>query len=251
MERNITLENMINRKSVHHFKNATLSVDILEELKNSLFAMDKLFNSADFSATIVSASAMKRTFSIKAPYYLVLSSKKTPSHFMNIGFMVQQFDLYLNAIGLGGCWAGLAKPSSKVNQELLGGFVIAYAFGEPDASGSRTLEQYPRKNLSSIAEGQDHLDLIHYARLAPSPANRQPWYFVTSPSSIDIYRISNNFLKATAIDKLDQISIGVVAAHIHVAGYLENKPLTFDIKEVSHVEAILGYQYMLSAKINP
>ena len=48
-----------------------------------------------------------------APYYLALYSEKQDFHLENLGFVFQQLSLYLQSIGIGSCWVGMASPKRK------------------------------------------------------------------------------------------------------------------------------------------
>ncbi|MDO5815078.1 MAG: nitroreductase family protein, partial [Methanobrevibacter sp.] len=86
-----------------------------------------------------------------APYYLALFSEKKDNYLENIGFIFQQVSLFMQSIGIGSCWVGLASVKGK-NPD----FVIAISFGKSDDL-TRDLSGFKRKRLSEISDFEDDM----------------------------------------------------------------------------------------------
>ena len=171
----------------------------------------------------------------EAPYYLAIYSEKKDNFGVNAGFVFQQLSLYMQTLGIGSCWVGMA--SIKQNNP---DFVILIAFGKSDDL-TRDVSQFKRKNLSEIADSPD--DKLKPAQLAPSAVNSQPWYFKHTDEGFDIYKVKPNVLKRKIIGKWMDIDVGIVLAHLYVSN-----PETFEF-EVKNKKDIKGYSYIGSLKI--
>ncbi|WP_407378942.1 nitroreductase family protein [Methanobrevibacter sp.] len=171
----------------------------------------------------------------KAPYYLAIYSEKKDNFGVNAGFVFQQLSLYMQTLGIGSCWVGMASVKQD-NPD----FVILIAFGKSDDL-TRDISQFKRKDLSEIADSPD--DKLKPAQLAPSAVNSQPWYFKHTDEGFDIYKVKPNVLKRKIIGKWMDIDVGIVLAHLYVSN-----PETFEF-EVKNKKDIKGYSYIGSIKI--
>lgn len=171
-----------------------------------------------------------------APYYLALFSEKKDNYLENIGFIFQQVSLFMQSIGIGSCWVGLASVKGK-NPD----FVIAISFGKSEDL-TRDLSGFKRKGLSEISDFED--DALIPAQLAPSAINSQPWYFKHSDDGFDVYQAKQNILKRQVLKKWNPIDVGIALAHMYVAN-----PKTFRFDKKANFENIKGYAYIGSIEI--
>lgn len=171
-----------------------------------------------------------------APYYLALFSEKKNLHQENIGFIFQQVSLFMQSIGIGSCWVGLASLKQKDPE-----FVIMIAFGKSEDI-SRDISAFRRKKLSEISDMSD--ERLIPAQLAPSAINSQPWHFRHSDKGFDVYMVRQNILKRQVLKKWNPIDVGISLAHL----YVENKD-TFQFEVKNSFEELKGYEYIGSVKI--
>ena len=171
-----------------------------------------------------------------APYYLALFSEKKDNYLENIGFIFQQVSLFMQSIGIGSCWVGLASVKEK-NPD----FVIAISFGKSEDL-TRDLSGFKRKGLSEISDFED--DMLIPAQFAPSAINSQPWYFKHSDDGFDVYQVKQNILKRQVLKKWNPIDVGIALAHMYVAN-----PKTFRFDKKTNFENINGYEYIGSIEI--
>ena len=171
-----------------------------------------------------------------APYYLALYSEKQDFHLENLGFVFQQLSLYLQSIGIGSCWVGMASPKRKDSD-----FVITISFGKSDDM-TRDIDGFKRKDLSEISDNCD--ERLRVAQLAPSAINSQPWYFKHSDDGFDVYQYKQNILKRQVLKKWNPIDVGIALAHLYIAN-----EKTFDFYKKSNSDDIKGYNYTGSIKI--
>ena len=171
-----------------------------------------------------------------APYYLALFSERKGCYKENIGFIFQQASLFMQSIGIGSCWVGLASLKQKDSE-----FIIVIAFGKSD-DNSRDLDGFKRKKLAEISDFED--ERLVPAQLAPSAINAQPWYFKHTEDGFDVYQQKQNIIKRQFIKKWNPIDVGIALAHMYVAN---EDTFQFEVKS-SH-EKLKGYDYTGSIKI--
>ena len=171
-----------------------------------------------------------------APYYLALFSEKKEGYLENIGFVFQQASLFMQSIGIGSCWVGMASLKRKDEE-----FVIAISFGKSDKM-TREREDFKRRNLSDISDYDD--EKLVPAQLAPSAINSQPWYFKHTDDGFDVYQVKQNILKRQVLKKWNPIDMGIALAHL----YLTNQS-SFEFYKKTDFENIKGYTYTGSIKI--
>ena len=171
-----------------------------------------------------------------APYYLALYSEDKPLSRENLGFIFQQVSLFMQSIGIGSCWVGMASLKEK-NPE----FVIVIAFGKSDKM-TRDKSSFRRKSLSELSDYEDNR--LIPAQLAPSAINSQPWYFKHNEDGFDVYQRKQNLLKRQILNKLNPIDVGISLAHL----YVENEE-TFQFYVKNDFENLKGFMYTGSIKI--
>jgi nitroreductase len=228
------------RKSTRKFEMKPLDEKVLKDIEDFAKTMKPLYENIAFEYSFVNAADVKNILPIKAPHYIVISSEHTEGYLTNIGFLFQQMDLYLSSISLGSCWLGMAKPTEKLNTKLE--FVIILAFGKALHSPYRELSEFKRKSLADISNIADKR--LEVARLAPSAANTQPWYFVDNKDGIDVYCVKGGVLKALMYKRMNKIDMGIALSHL----YLSNSNFEFTVEQ--NPQELKGYSYMGSVKIS-
>ena len=144
-----------------------------------------------------------------APYYLAIYSEKKDNYLENIGFVFQQLSLYLQSIGIGSCWVGMASPKKKSDD-----FVIFMAFGKSDDM-TRDADEFKRKRICEISDSRDKK--LKPARFAPSAINSQPWFFKHFNDEIHVFQSKQSLLKRKFLKKLNPIDVGIALAHLYMA----------------------------------
>ena len=196
----------------------------------------KVLNSdIDYSYKILTKDELSIRTRWKAPYYLALYSEKKENYGVNLGFIFQQLSLYMQSIGVGSCWVGMANVKQKNPN-----FVIAIAFGKSNDL-TRDISKFKRKKLSEISDTED--ERLIPAQLAPSAINSQPWYFKHADEGFDVYKTKHNIVKQKIIGKWNDIDMGIALSHLYVSN-----PDTFEF-EFKNKADIKGYTYFGSVKI--
>ena len=221
------------RKSCRNYLDDEIDMDVIH---NYLSSVKPLNDDIEYSYKILPNEKVNIRTRWSAPYYLALFSEKKDNYLENIGFVFQQLSLYLQSIGIGSCWVGLASLKEKRDD-----FIIAISFGKSDKM-TRQLSGFKRKSLLEISDFED--ERLIPAQLAPSAINSQPWYFKHTSLGFDVYQKKQNILKRQVLKKWNPIDVGIALAHMYVA----NRD-SFEFFKRSDFENIKGYTYVGSIKI--
>lgn len=242
-------QTIFKRKSIRKFKNQPLKQDKLIEIKEFLAEISGLHPEIGVESKIVSEEKISSLLPIKAPHYLVFFSEEKEGYLQNAGYILQHLDLYLSSTGLGSCWFGLAKAKKEIAEQSKFSYVITLAFGESEEDLYRdSISEFKRKELAEIRDQADYDELLKAVRLAPSATNNQPWYFKLTQNRIDIYREKPNFLKKLFYQKMNQIDIGIAAAHLKLAAQNNNyqTEFVFDHQQAAELD---NYIFQFSLEI--
>ncbi|MFW5749437.1 MAG: nitroreductase family protein, partial [Halanaerobium sp.] len=232
------------RKSIRKYKEENLSEQKLTEIRGFLDKAKVINQEIRFEAKIVNSDKVKSLLPIRSPHYLQFFSETEGDYLLNAGFILQQLDLYLSASSLGSCWFGLAKPKKEIIAESDLEYVITLVFGSPAEPSQRdSIEDFDRKPLSEIKEGQNHYDLLEAVRLAPSATNGQPWYFISDKDQIHLYQLEPNFIKKFFYEKMNRIDMGIALAHLWLAAEVHNKNFEFK-KLAASPKELEDYNYL-------
>ena len=202
----MTLHEMIYcRKSCRSFTGKPVDAEMMEKILS--FEPRALYPDIKARMDIVSRDKVKCICPWTTPQLIAVYSEEAEGYLENIGFLFQQMDLYLQTLGLGVCWMGLARLNPKTAQPVEGmRFVVMMAFGHPKGDQLRyDRKGFRRKTLEQIADSADVR--LEPARLAPSAVNSQPWYFVHEGDTLHVY----------CSRKGSRLDAGIALAHLFVA----------------------------------
>jgi nitroreductase len=230
------------RKSVRKYQPDILDEETLQDIQNYLAKLKPLYDDIKVAFNIVDKTSVKGMACLYSPHYIIAMSENKKGYLANVGFMLQQMDLYLSSIGLGGCWLGMASPrETSVDGDMA--FVIVFAFGKPDESLYRELDGFKRKSLDKISDVVDNR--LEVVRLAPSAMNFQHYYFVTEDNTIHAYCAKAGMLTLKRLAKMREIDVGIALAHLYVTN---SEGFTFF--ETANPKDIRGYSYVGSVTLN-
>lgn len=207
----MTLNEMIyHRKSCRSFTQTPVDAATIEAIRG--FAMKPLYPDIKVQWDVVPWEQVRCLCPWSSPQVITIYSQEKEGYLENAGFLFQQMDLYLQTLGLGVCWLGLARMRPKWAKEIPDmGFVIMLAFGFPKGDALRhDLKDFKRKTLAQIADVAD--SKLEPARLAPSAVNSQPWYFAHRKDALDVYCTFHKRLRY-----MNRIDMGIALAHLYVA----------------------------------
>lgn len=220
------------RKSARNYLDDEIDMSAIREFLDNVTVLTPEIN---YSYEILTKDEVNIRTRWKAPYYIALYSEKKENYGVNLGFVFQQLSLFMQSLGIGSCWVGMATIKEK-NPE----FVILISFGKSDDM-TRDITKFKRKSLSEISDMED--ERLKPAQLAPSAVNSQPWYFKHTEDGFDVFKVKHNIVKQKIFGRWNDIDIGIALAHL----YVSNKN-TFEF-EFKNKEDIKGYTYVGSLKI--
>lgn len=221
------------RKSCRNYLDDEIDLDVITEFISGTVPLNE---NIDYYYKILTREEVNIRTRWSAPYYLALYSPKKENYLENIGFVFQQVSLFLQSIGIGSCWVGMASPKKRDSN-----FVIVIAFGKSERM-TRDRSGFKRKNLSQISDVED--ERLIPAQLAPSAINSQPWFFKHSAEGFDVFQIKQNILKRQILKNWNPIDMGIALSHL----YVENKD-SFEFEIKNNVDDLKGYSYTGSIKL--
>jgi len=233
------------RKSIRRYEPTPLDEATLTKITNRINHLKPLTENIKTELKILPANTVNGLFAAKAPHYLAIFSEEKKGYLTNLGYILQQMDLYLSANGLGSCWLGVAKPSKEFTKCSKLKFVISLAFGRPAEQLHRTgVAEFKRLSLDQIRDARGMDDLLEPARLAPSASNSQRWFFTGGEGKLNVY-VSNSLI----LNRLSLIDAGIAICHIMVAaGHLGKQ-----IESIEDQEAVRntpgGKNYVITLRI--
>ncbi len=222
------------RKACRQYLPEHLSEEKLADIKAALETFKPLYPDAPLDYRF--ASQTKGIFHVKAPHYLIISGQGRKGEEENAGFIGQQLMLWLDSYELGGVWLGASKDATKERSKS---DIIVLAFGKPEGSPHRKLDEFKRKAISDITNSPDD-DCIKAVHLAPSGLNIQPWYLEKIRDKVLIYR---QLLKPpmSLVYKLTRVDMGIALCHYAVACDYLGK--AFHFHPGGDGQAKKGYRY--------
>ena len=238
------------RKSVREYDLTPLDGHTLAGIMAHMSALKPLYDDIKIETKLVSQKDVKSLLSAKAPHYLAVFSETKDGYLTNVGFMLQQMDLFLSANGIGSCWQGMPKPTKEILNSSKLEFVILLAFGKPKERLHReSVSEFQRKPLGEITNIKGADELLEPARLAPSAMNRQQWFFTGNASTIHAYRAKSSFLTAFIFEKVSKVSMGIAICHVWIAAKYFGKEVEFICDKEAQNNPPAGHYYVITIKI--
>lgn len=206
------------RKSTRSYTGVPVDEATLRDIQTFIAGAKPLYPNIRVGCEIVPREQVKCLCPWTTPQVLAIFTEETAGALENVGFLFQQADLYLNALGLGSCWLGMGRLSAQGVPKQDGGlnFAIMLAFGHPKGPHlRRSRSEFRRKPLSELSDWPD--ERLEPARLAPSSVNSQPWYFLHEGEAIHAYCAQRGFPGNRFLSDMNRIDMGIALAHLYVA----------------------------------
>jgi len=229
----MTLKEMIfKRKSCRSFTNVPVDAATIEAIRT--FPMKPLYPEIKVHWDIVPRNQVRCICPWTTPQLITIYSEEAEGYLENIGFLFQQMDLYLQALGLGVCWLGMGRMNLRTATAVEDmKFVIMLAFGHPKGDQLRhDLKSFKRKPMEQITDKPD--PRLEPARLAPSAVNSQPWYFTHEGDTIHVY----------CAKKGSRLDAGIALALLYVSN-----ESTYQFFKKENMSEVSGYAYIGSCTI--
>jgi nitroreductase len=243
-------ETIFLRKLIRKYDLTPLDGHTLVEIMAHTNALKPLYEDIKIEMKLLSQKDVKGLFLAKAPHYLAVFSEAKNGYLTNVGFVLQQMDLFFSANGLGSCWQGMPRPINEILNSSNLEFVILLAFGKPKERWHRErVSEFQRKPLGEITNVKDADELLEPARLAPSAMNRQQWFFTGNASTIHAYRAKSSFLTAFMFERMSKVSMGIAICHMWIAAKHFNKEVEFICDKEAQNNPPAGHEYVISTRI--
>jgi nitroreductase len=250
MENNDLYPMIFKRRSIRTYELTPLNEKSLQKISDSLHTLQPMCDDIKTEFTIISHNQVRRARK-KAPLYIAAFSEMKAHYLTNIGFMLQQMDLFFSANEIGSCWQGIPRPTKKVKENSNLEFVILMAFGNTKETLHRmNVSDFNRKPLSKITEITDMNELLEAARLAPSSTNCQAWYFTGDETMIHAYVSKPGFLRRLFATTLLQIDVGIALCHLKIAAEHFGKKATISYSPTAQAAPSKGYTYIATLSIS-
>jgi nitroreductase len=236
------------RKSVRKYDSDPLDSSTMNEIQSFIEALQPMLPGIRTELKFGEGDSLKGFFKVQAPHFIVIFSEDKEGHLANAGFLLQQIDLYLSSRGIGSCWQGGLRPTSREWKESVLDYVVTLAFGKPTEKVHReSVDEFKRKARADITDLGGSDELMEAVRLAPSAINNQAWFFTDSAKNGTIDAFCQNSLTLT---NMNRINIGIAFCHLWLASLHEGKEASFAVNDVKERNVRRGYSYVASAKIS-
>lgn len=209
------------RRQVRKFNTDLVESETVDSIAEHIYStrqMDGL--NADFE--VVPAQAISG--SQGAAFAILSYCGNNAFDYANVGFVLQEADLYIQNIGLGSGWFMSAKPNNSRDD-----FCIALLFGGTDVPFRKGAGEFKRKPISEICSESNNI--AEAVRLAPSSMNSQPWRLSFSEGRVIVEEAGRGIARMILKNKLNKIDMGIASRHAVTT--LEN-----DGKTITRVEPV-------------
>ena len=198
---------IFNRKSTRSYSDNPISEDKLDKLRAFLPEVVPLLPSeqAAFEVQPHKGNTMK----------IAAYAKNEAASFINLAFMLQQMDLYIQTNEMGSLWNATVRATEKQHGGLPYGICLVFGIAK-ESPVRMSIGQFDRKKSEEISN-KPGLPLIEAVRLAPSARNRQPWYLICKEGHIDFYCRKGGFIDNTLLKGLHWFDIGIAVCHAVLA----------------------------------
>jgi hypothetical protein len=236
------------RKSIRKYDLTPLSDEALARISRFLQGLDRMDEGIKTELKIVSTGQVKRRIMKAAPHYVAAFSEVEHGYLSNIGFMLQQADLFFSAGDLGSCWQAIPKPTEDVLLSSNLEFVILMAFGNAKEPLHRTsVSEFKRKSLPEITDIKGVDELLEAVRLAPTPSN-SPYFFTGDEDLIHVY-LKPSLIRSLVAKKLLYVEVGIAICHLYVAAKHFGKKAKVEFDEKADMEPPRNLEYIASLNI--
>jgi nitroreductase len=204
---NVLYPAIFTRKSTRGYTDAPVTEEKLHGLRSFMQEVVPLLPSEAAAFDIQTHTA--KTMKISA------YAKNEATAYINLAFMLQQMDLYLQLNGIGALWNGTVRATVKQQQGLPYGICLVFGMAKENPARA-DISQFKRKRAEEITNTPE-LPFIEAVRLAPSARNSQPWYLSCEDGLIDFYYKKGGLLDNTLLKGMHWLDIGIAACHAVLA----------------------------------
>lgn len=220
-----TFDVIFSRQTIRSFQQERLEWEIIADILEYANQLPMLISDIAVEFKLVSnieePQGFYHPFSVKAPYYICISSEKKEDYLLNAGYVMQNLNLYIESKGLGSCFLGHSSPGKPLKSMMKYEYVTAIAFGKTDKPlyrDSSEAKRLPDSELIVFKEDvrSDIKQLLLAAKLAPSSFNLQPWRFVVYKNRIHVFTRKISVI-AKFLNEHKMLDMGIMLANLLLA----------------------------------
>jgi len=240
------------RKSVRKYTNKILDTKLLDIIEKEFTILDSVISNTQYGISLIRDGGGIKEFlkgmvskytHVKAPHYILLTSKNTKNDKLNLGFIGEQVVKSLTNNGLGACWIGAKKDLDKLRDitqiSESHDFSILIAFGEPinklEVVSTRKRKSFDEifPNNSSLSETKKNI--CEAVLTAPSSINNQPWRFKVEKDELIFFAEHPKGLMGGMIKDLIHLECGIGLFHVFESAKVNNYNVIFEKMDVDDV----------------
>ena len=241
------------RKSVRNYS-GQLTQEELAKVKAYLQQLKPLCPEIKVEYQIVPCKDTNCKFN--GEYCLIVYSEEKNLWLANVGYMLEQWDLYLATLNIGVCWYGMCKVEETEKNGLKYGIMLCFGkCGEDDFR--KDTSEFKRKDTDDFwatGESSSYGDLVfgkvgQIVRLAPSAVNSQPWEVEQEGNVLNVYRVKGNtpVLSRILFKHWNKVDIGIFLTFLEVALESEGYSFTRTLhKDTDTQKKVLTATYTIS-----
>lgn len=199
------------RRSVRKYDMNSISDDEMSEITEFLQGIIQL-NGCNARFKFVKAGEVSNKW---APHYILAYCDKTTADFINVGYVLQKVDLYLQSRGFGSVWLGMGKPSEEKED-----YAIMLAFGRTEVPERKSAGDFKRLDAAAAttgSEGSEINEVVKAALLSPSAMNSQPWILEYKENKLTIDYKGRGLLAFQLKKRMSKVDIGIITQTAEVA----------------------------------
>ena len=210
-------DTMFTRRSVRKYDKEPLETSVLDDISGYLDKLESEGQMVGHKAgfEIVGTDKVRGP----APHYILAYCEKIDPSYVNVGYVLQKMDLYIQSKGLGSLYLGVKNPRNASD-----GFCIMLAFGRTDVLSRNGEEDFSRLPIDEISNSDN--SVAKCARVAPSARNSQPWKLTFEENEVKIDYFGRGMLKGIFRKKLSMIDLGIVTRHVELGLLKEGRNIT-------------------------
>ena len=213
------------RKSMRKFSEVKLTNEELAAVNGYLKQAKPLVPEIKVEYELVPCGETNCKFN--AEYCLLVYSQEHNLWLENVGYLLEQWDLYLSTLNIGVCWYGMGKVEEAEKNGLK--YAIMLAFGKNNESDFRvSTDEFNRKAVKDFWQNITDVKLGEIVRLAPSAVNSQPWKVVEEGNTLQVYREKGKtpVLSNVLFKHWNKVDIGIFLTFLEIA--LESEGYCFE-----------------------
>jgi len=257
-------QNILKRQSTRKYNMQPLDPSSLERVQSLVKEVPQLFENLQVSFHLViegerflekGTSLLGAYTKVKAPHYLVITTKEAPGFRQATGYALAHVLLSLNDLGIGSCvtYPGVDKDTILAHtpfpkEEIP---VLFVAFGNPEdplALYAKADSHKRRTYKDLLLQGpvkRKYKFILEAARFAPSSFNTQPWRFSVDGQKIHLLRVKLGFIKSKLFSSLNKIDMGIALGFMIIALKAKDMPFRLVKDPVTYPDM----EYMITIQL--